>query len=172
VRAIDISLRDTPRGSARRAPAGRPELEHAARILILMVLALASCQSVGPDSEASIETTISNTGLVLETDRGSYAAGERIRLILNNRGAGAIGSNLCMSALERRDGQQWVVVPPPADETCTGDLPVAFPGGQLSYEFRLRPEMAAGEYRFRSRVEDAATGMDRDVVSNSFQVRR
>jgi hypothetical protein len=109
---------------------------------------------------------------MLTTERESYAAGEPIRLILDNQSDDPLGANLCMATLERREEQRWVAVPAPSDEVCTAELRVVFAGGQLSHEFRFREDLASGEYRFRTRVENSTTNVDTDEVSNSFQLRR
>ena len=56
------------------------------------------------------------TPAVLETDQTTYAPGAKVMLRLGNRSLQPLGYNLCFTALQRLDGQDWVVVPRPETE--------------------------------------------------------
>lgn len=144
------------------------------QIIVLLTVVFGACQtSAPPPAERGVEgTRVAAEEGMLRTERESYAAGEPVRLVLDNQSGDPLGGNLCMSALERREDQQWVDVPGPSDEVCTGELRVVAPGGQLSHEFRFRQDLPPGEYRFRTRVENIATNVDTHEVSNPFQLQR
>jgi hypothetical protein len=166
----------TRRSARLPASISKPEQKERLMKLLSVILSMvisAGCQLTAPSpaSDVADARTLSAEEAVLRTDKDSYAAGEPLRLVLNNTGTDPQGGNLCMSTLQRRDGQQWVDVPNPSDEACTAELLVAFPGAQLSHDFRLRPTLPAGEYRFRTMVENTTTNQTGAVFSNPFQMR-
>jgi len=140
----------------------------------LAAVAAAACQiSVPPGTAGGADgARVPAGGAVLTTERDSYTVGQPIRLTLHNRTAGPLGVNVCISALERRQGQQWTEVPEATDEICPAVLRMLEPGGTDSHEFRLRGDLPAGEYRFRTRVERMDGGADERVASEPFQLRR
>ena len=74
-----------------------------------------------------------------------------MRLTLDNGENHQIGYNLCSSVLERRDGSAWT--PVPTNEVCTMVLLTLNPGRDATFEKRLPPDLPAGEYRYRTRIE-------------------
>lgn len=107
-------------------------------------------------------------GLVLRTDRDRYAAGSAVVLTLSNGGATEVGYNLCSSTLERRTGSGWEAQR--VDLVCTMELRGLAPGSSASFTHTLPAALAAGEYRYSTRVEERPGGAMRSVATDSFTV--
>lgn len=117
----------------------------------------------------AIQASDMNTDLALTVQPDPARPGQPVELTLRNGTAADVGYNLCTSGLERRAGESWQAVP--SDRVCTMELRLLPPGDQARYPLDLEPELAPGEYRFRTRVERMQTGDREDVVSRPFQVR-
>jgi hypothetical protein len=145
------------------------------RIFLLMLFAVATCQPTAPrapDEPAPEQTAATREGIVLTTDRQTYAPGQTLRLILRNETQHPLGYNLCLSTLERREGEQWVAVPPDPDEICTTHLAVLLPGGETHYDFTLAAALPAGQFRYRTSIENMGTNQTAPHTSPPFQVQR
>jgi len=110
-------------------------------------------------------------GVVLSTDRQTYGPGDGVQLTLRNEAGEALGMNLCLSELERREAGQWERSPVQSDEICVSILQVLEPGESASESVELPAGLPPGDYRFSTNLE----GMERGELglhpSNSFQVR-
>lgn len=95
------------------------------------------------------------------------AAG-RIRLALDNGSSAPIGYNLCTSELQRRSGTEWTAVP--TDEVCTMELRTLDPGHDATFEKRLPSGLAAGDYRYMTRIESPVGGTMVSVATEPFQL--
>ncbi len=145
------------------------------RFLMLLTLAVATCQPTGPhpqDEPAGERTASPQEGVVLTTNRQSYSTGEQVRLTLRNESRQPLGFNLCMSTLERRQGEEWVPVPADPTEVCPAILGLLPAGESTHHTFTLDRDLPAGEYRFRTELEHMDTGARGAYVSSTFQLRR
>ncbi len=109
---------------------------------------------------------------LLYTERQTYSADEEVRLILQNQARHEIGYNLCMSALERRVGEEWQAVEAQPQEVCPAILRLLAPDQSTYYMFRLDRDLPAGEYRFRTQIENLQTGERQAFFSNPFMLTR
>ncbi len=107
---------------------------------------------------------------MLTTDRPTYSRSQDLRLTLTNETQEALGTNLCISTLERRQGEQWIAVPGFPPDPCPAILRIVAPGQSASQLFRLDGTLATGQYRLVTRVEFTEAGEDRRVASNTFQL--
>jgi hypothetical protein len=96
-------------------------------------------------------------------------SGETVTLVLENRSAAAVGYNLCASSLERLAGEEWQSVP--SDRMCTMELRTLPDGEDATYPMGLPPDLAPGEYRFRTTVERLEAGDRARLESAPFLVR-
>lgn len=109
-------------------------------------------------------------GVFLGTDADVYVAGEPIELILRNYGVVGIGFNLCVSRLERQEGASFESVKVrPSDAVCTADMKGLWPGRTAAFLFSETAELAAGEYRFSTRIE--VRGNDQRIYTEMFEIR-
>jgi hypothetical protein len=139
-------------------------------LLAMLALAISACQPGAPLPAADPARQAAE-GLVLRTDRQSYSAGERVELTLRNETGEPLGVNLCLSTLEQRRNGEWADAPRQLEEVCTALLQLLEPGQTASHSFRLVPGLAAGEYRFRTRIEKMHTGATDHYASDAFQLR-
>lgn len=110
---------------------------------------------------------------VLETDRETYAPGEQVSLRLGNESIQPLGYNLCFSALQRREGQDWVAAPRPSTsprELCSAPQYRMMSGESDSFLKTLDASLPEGEYRYRTDVEWTWNDERMELVSNSFRV--
>ncbi|MEW5928476.1 MAG: hypothetical protein AB1941_13490 [Gemmatimonadota bacterium] len=133
--------------------------------LALGTAALAACTSLlDPDPRAD--------GVAFAVERAAYALGDTVAARLVNESGVAVGYNLCLASLERREGAGWLVV----DElliVCTADLRTLEPGESVPYRRALSAGLEAGVYRLRTHVEFPLTGGSRvEVRSAHFTVGR
>jgi hypothetical protein len=137
----------------------------------VLLLALGACGVNGelqPPAGAGAGIQVAE-GVMLTTDRQSYSAGSDVRLELRNGSAAAIGVNVCMSTLERRNGA-WARSTIQPDEICTAELRLLEPGGSASHTFTLPQALTPGEYRFQTDVERMETGQREPITSTPFRV--
>jgi hypothetical protein len=137
--------------------------------IILLTLAAAACTpgTAIPDMDTA---RLAADGLVLQTDRSSYAAGEPVQLTLRNETGGPLGVNLCLSTLEQRRGGEWGEAPRQFDEVCTALLQLLEPGQSASHTFTVAAGFPTGEYRLRTRIERMHSGDADFYVSNPFRL--
>ncbi len=133
-----------------------------ALLALLLALDTTACHAAAPAADTDT--------LMLHTDRRIYSAGQEVRLTLNNQLQQPVGVNLCASTLERREKNRWIVVPQPPGEACPMLLRILGPGETDEHGFRFDRALPAGEYRFRTEVENLRTGERRVHVSNSFRL--
>ena len=93
-------------------------------------------------------------------------SGSKVTLTLMNHGDAAIGYNLCTSALQRRDPNDWVEVR--TDEVCTMELRTLQPGASATFEKTLPSDLRPGEYRYVTNTD--ADGKRSVAASNPFRV--
>jgi len=113
------------------------------------------------------------TPAVLETDQTTYAPGAQVMLRLGNKSLQPLGYNLCFTALQRLEGQDWVVVPRPETaprEVCPAYQAMLNPGSSSSSFRPLDASLPEGEYRYRTNVELQWDEERMELVSNSFRV--
>lgn len=137
---------------------------------LLILVATAACQHATAPADADPRLGAAAASGALTTDRQSYAAGATGSLRLSNRYPHALGYNLCHSVLERRVGDQWRTAEGEDQRVCTMELRILEAAGTASYSFALASSLPAGEYRFRTQVENMSTGAREPLVSNTFRV--
>ena len=134
-------------------------------LLVMGAMALAACTSLfDPDPRVD--------GVSFAVERSSYAPGDTVAARLVNESDLAVGYNLCLASLERREGAGWLVV----DEQlviCTADLRTLEPGESVPYRRGLSAGLESGVYRLRTRVELRLTGGPQvEVGSAPFTIGR
>jgi hypothetical protein len=107
-------------------------------------------------------------GVDLQISPSSPAPGEEVTLTLTNSTAGAIGYNLCASALTREVGVEWQ--PVPSDRVCTMELRTLEPAQLDSFSFDLMSDLPGGVYRFQTNIEDLEAGTRQEVATPIFLV--
>lgn len=134
-------------------------------LLVLGTAALAACTSLfDPDPRVD--------GVALVVERASYAPGDTVAARLENGSELAVGYNLCLASLERREGAGWRVVDEPL-VICTAELRTLEPGGSVPYRRALSAGLEAGVYRLRTAVELRLVGGPHvQVGSATFTVGR
>lgn len=106
--------------------------------------------------------------LVLRVAPATVEPGDSVTLVLVNESSGAIGYNLCTSALQRQSGGEWQRVA--SERVCTLELRTLEPGNEDDYTLTLPEDLAAGEYRFITSIERMATGDRVGLTSEPIQV--
>jgi len=129
--------------------------------LLLLAAALAACAPVQSPDAGSPPAT----GVRLDAERTSPTA---VRLRLQNGSSERIGYNLCVSALQRRDGGNWTAVR--TDDVCTMELRILEPGGAATFDKTLPGGLAPGEYRYTTNVEMPLGRSQTSVSSNAFRM--
>lgn len=125
----------------------------------VLALLFAACRT--PDvSPAPPRTSASVAGVAL----AATPLGASVRLTLTNKSNGAVGYNLCSSAMLRRDGSDWT--PLPSEVICTMEIRTLSPGASDSFAFPVTPGIEPGDYAWRATVEIPFGGGRRDVISN------
>jgi hypothetical protein len=142
---------------------------------MLAVVALAAFACQPPPGEPSPVEPPREGGEpegLLTTDRGTYSPGDTATLRLRNVLGHEIGYNLCFSSLERLADGAWRDSEVQDDRVCTAELRLLPPGEIATFDGAAIPSgLPAGEYRFRTRVEDMSGGSDMQARSNPFSVR-
>jgi hypothetical protein len=145
---------------------------HARRFSILLFLVALGCQQATAPSDRDAGLGAGDPERVLATEKESYPAGATASLRLTNPFRHALGYNLCHSLLERQSSGAWRTAEFENDRVCTMELRILQPGGTATYDLPLSPRLPAGDYRFRTSVENMSTGTREQVVSNTFPVTR
>ena len=117
----------------------------------------------------STRSDVSEEDVRLSVEPAEVAAGDSITLVLNNQSSDRIGYNLCTSELERSTAGRWEIVP--SDRVCTMELRTLPPAEEARYPLDLPSGLAAGEYRYSTKVERLGTGDRTDLRSDVFRVR-
>lgn len=144
-----------------------------AGIAVAAALALGGCMSPPPESAAHTGASGAPRGIMLTTDRQTYAAGEDVTLILRNETGYELGHNMCSdSVLERREDGHWVEESLEPRDPCTALLALMPPGGTAAQAFLLHPQLPEGEYRFRTSLEHMGSGERRPHHSTGFRIAR
>jgi ketosteroid isomerase-like protein len=103
---------------------------------------------------------IARGGLLLLTDRATYAPGDSIALTVVNASDRQLAYDLCMGELQRQTEEGWNVVPRPVYEhpayviDCDLDLLGLHPGRRRSTSYRLNQYLSAGMYRWCGRQHE------------------
>lgn len=108
-------------------------------------------------------STVSDSSVMLTAS----PSGSNVMLTLMNHGDAAIGYNLCTSALQRRDPNDWVEVR--TDEVCTMELRTLQPGAAATFEKTLPPNLQPGTYRYVTSVEKPVGGARVVAATDSFK---
>jgi hypothetical protein len=141
-------------------------------VAILLGWSISGCQVEGPRASGQSGQGDAPLEATLQTDRGSYRPGMPIRLQLTNTTPREVGYNLCMSRLERYDGDtSWVRVQQ-LGEYCTQELRTLKPRESASFVFRTEPAARAGEYRIVTDVHDLQVGTVVTLPSSRFRLAR
>ena len=138
---------------------------------LALMIVLVACVGLPTEGGDPSLATGGSGGELLRTSATVYAPGASGDLILNNARSHAIGYNLCTAGLERRQGGAWVSAER-GDRACTMELRLLEPGATASFRFTLPADLAAGEYRYSTRLENMTTGSGEVHSSNTFEVRR
>lgn len=136
---------------------------NALRLMPMIVVVLAGCRSVAVETATPENVTLS-------VDAARYAPGDTVELRLDNRTDDRVGYNLCTSALERREGGEWVNVP--SDRVCTMELRLLSAGDRATYPLVLERGLPSGTYRASTVVELPVGGARAWIVSETFELRR
>jgi hypothetical protein len=141
-------------------------------LLTVLACALMACQPHPPEGgPTEAARAAGEPDGLLWTDRASYAPGSSATLFLRNAYDTQLGYNLCFSALERRtDAGAWEPSAVQEDRVCTAELRILEPGDTASFQLRIPPPLPAGEYRYRTRLEEMGAGRDIQGASRSFTV--
>lgn len=132
------------------APSPAVEAEAVAELIAMAQDSMAESEAVPPGPGTSSEAALP-TGMHFSVEPSIAAPRSVVSLVLRNETPYPIGYNLCDSGLEQlRDGI-WHSVP--HDGVCTRELRIAAPGHVARYQHRLPASIAAGHYRFRTRLE-------------------
>jgi hypothetical protein len=123
------------------------------RITMAMLVFLAACAPM-MSSGSAVELTAARSGA-------------SVTLTLTNRSDSAIGYNLCTSALERRETNDWVAVR--TDEVCTMELRSLRPDATATFEKTLPPNLRPGTYRYVTSIEQPMGGSRIVVATDSFK---
>lgn len=121
--------------------------------IITMLVLLAACAPMMSGGASDVALTATRSGA-------------NVTLTLSNRGDSAIGYNLCTSALERRETNDWVAVR--TDEVCTMELRNLQPGGAATFQKTLPANLPPGTYRYATSIEQPMGGSRVVVVTDSF----
>lgn len=138
---------------------------------LLLIFSTVACQQATAPSDLTPVRDVSGENRVLSTDRDSYLAGAVAVIRLSNPYEHALGYNLCHAVLERQTGAAWQRAGG-SDRVCTMELRRLASGQTVTYSRPLESSLAAGEYRFRTTLENMSTGVREPVVSNTFRVTR
>jgi hypothetical protein len=124
---------------------------------VILALSLAAC--------APLQNTppVSTPGARLSVERVS---GGGMRLILDNGASDPIGYNLCSSVLQRRNGTAWTDIA--TGEVCTMQLMTLNPGFDATFEKRLPENLADGEYRYVTSIENPLGAGSARVATDPF----
>jgi len=112
-------------------------------------------------------TTSMSTGSNEPVMLTAAPSGSHVMLTLMNHGDAAIGYNLCTSALQRRDPNDWVEVR--TDEVCTMELRTLQPGAAATFEKTLPSNLQPGTYRYVTSVEKPVGGARVIAATDSFK---
>ena len=139
-------------------------------LLLSLLLSAAGCRLGTSPADLDPSLSPARSDRTLSTDRTRYTAGAVAVIRLRNATSGELGYNLCTSSLERGVPAGWE--PVANDRPCTRELRILAPGAVATYEQRLAPELANGNYRFRASVEHMGAGRAEQVESNTFEIVR
>lgn len=126
-------------------------------LAVALILCLAACvplQSAGPAPGVRLTAARVSPGVV--------------GLTLENGSTGAVGYNLCTSALQRRSGTTWT--PVATDDVCIMQLSSLQPGKSATFDKRLPAGLDAGEYRYIASVEAPMGSAQVQVATDPFRV--
>jgi hypothetical protein len=137
---------------------------------IVASIVLSACQTAPEPQPPSAELAPPADDVVLRTDAAQYAAGDSVRLTLENHTDAEIGHNLCFAGLQVERNDEWIESPVREDRVCTTILHLLSPHESASYGHRLPDELPPGRYRFQDRIELMGEPQRRAVYSNAFVV--
>jgi len=115
--------------------------------LLLIATIFAGCNLVGGSGDTS-------NGVTFTTEQDGYALGSTVTATLANSSDEAVGYNLCFSALERRQGDDWVFAGPSI--VCQAIGLQLKPGEESRYSVTLVDSLnlpSSGTYRITTDVE-------------------
>lgn len=147
----------------------RMSAAHARLAMMPALVLLAACAPMPPADGA--DGANGGTAVAeLRVDRASYRPGDPIRVTLVNRSDDSIGYNLCVTALDRRNGATWNDASLPLAEACTMELRTLAPGATADFDHTLPTGITAGDYRVRTAVEAPLGGSRVGVASGAFRI--
>ena len=141
-------------------------------IALVLTVVAASCAAESTPTELDPILGTAGSEAVLSTDRESYAAGETVVIRLKNVFEHSLGYNLCTSMMEQRAGGGWRPAEFGNGRICTMELRILEPGRTATFGVQLDAETPAGEYRFRTRIENMRNGSGEQAATNPFRVTR
>ena len=86
------------------------------------------------------------TGVTIDVDRVSYAAGDRVELRITNHANETLGFNPCTRSIERRQGDAWSLIVE-ADRVCTMQLYLLDAHATRTEATELPARLERGTYR-------------------------
>jgi hypothetical protein len=126
----------------------------------ILILLLAGCAPMQTTTPAA-PSTVDGVRFAATNEAG------KVLLMLDNGTRQPIGYNLCSSQLQKRDGTGWSDVA--TDDVCTMELRTLNPGFDATFEKRLPASLAAGEYRYVTRIESPVGTPPGPIASNGFR---
>lgn len=130
--------------------------------LLLIAMIFAGCSLVGDPGNTS-------DGVTFMTEQDGYALGSTVTAMLANNSDEAVGYNLCFSALERKQGDDWVFAGPSL--TCQAIGLQLEPGEERRYSVALVDSLdlpSSGTYRITTDVE--IEGEDTTLKTRPFSI--
>ena len=122
---------------------------------------LAGCSLLGDSGDGASDVTFT-------TAKNSYLLGQTVTATLKNGSNQAVGYNLCFTALERREGDEWISVGPSI--WCQAFMALLKPGEKEQYGVALVDslDLSVGTYRLVTDVE--IDGESVTLATESFGV--
>lgn len=140
-------------------------------ILMLGLAALAACKQstdVEPEAEVQAIAAALRVTTAFSTDRTHYQPADTVSLRLENTTNREIGYNLCSSTLQIEQGDDWRDIP--SLKVCTAALYPLAPQQHDIEPYALDDTLAAGTYRFMSKIYLLESRANSKIYSNSFTV--
>ena len=131
--------------------------------LLGLTLLLSACTAGNSSENGSVD-------IDFDVEPDEVAAGDSIRLELENDTRGTVSYNLCASVLEMESGGEWREMP--ADRVCTRELRILGPDEEARFRLQLPADLAEGRYRFTTGVQLEEGNRGVQLPSETFRVRR
>jgi len=119
---------------------------HRSHVLFALTAALSACGGGSAADQSLAGGNLNGSGVLLSTDKSSYAEGALVELSIQNQESERLAYNACASALEVREGATWV--PGPVSlRLCTKEVSYVEAGQHRVDSTGLDLGLVPGEYR-------------------------